>query len=55
MSSVAITCAFWSRHSRIVAIAASPDAKAKPALPLSRSATQRSNAMRVGFCERAYS
>jgi hypothetical protein len=39
----------------MVAIAARPDAKAKPALPLSRSATQRSNAARVGFCERAYS
>ena len=33
----------------MVAIAARPEAKAKPALPLSRSATQRSNAMRVGF------
>ena len=36
-----------------VAIAARPEAKAKPALPPSRSAMQRSNAMRVGFLVRA--
>ena len=34
---------------------ANPDANAKPAVPLSRSAMQRSNAMRVGFWLRAYS
>ena len=36
-----------------VAMAASPEANAKPALPPSRSAMQRSNAMRVGFLVRA--
>ena len=44
-----------SRQSSTVAVAAMPEAKAKPAVPPSRSATQRSNAMRVGFCVRAYS
>ena len=36
-------------------IAALPDAKAKPALPLSIAARLRSSAIRVGFCVRAYS
>jgi hypothetical protein len=37
----------------VVEIAANPEAKAKAALPPSRSAMQRSNAMRVGFLVRA--
>ena len=48
----------WSPLLRSVAIApiaAMPEAKAKPAAPLSMAAMLRSSAMRVGFCVRAYS
>ena len=55
-------CRRWRRHARRnraartrCAIAARPEAKAKPAVPLSRSATARSKAKRVGFWLRAYS
>ena len=43
------------RRSSSVADAANPDANAKPWCPPSRSAKQRSNAILVGFCVRAYS
>ena len=39
-------------HSSTVAIAAMPEANACACAPLSRSATQRSSAQRVGLCER---
>ena len=48
-------CGVFFEQSSTVAVAAMPEAKAKPALPPSRSAMQRSNAMRVGFWLRAYS
>ena len=41
-----------SSSSRTVPIAAMPEAKAKPASPPSRSATQASKAMRVGLVVR---
>ena len=37
----------------MAAVAAEPDAKAKPWLPPSSAATARSRRSRVGFCERA--
>ena len=51
-SSLATTCAPASSSSSTVEIAARPDANAHAVAPLSRSATQRSNAQRVGLCER---
>jgi hypothetical protein len=48
-SSVVTMCAPASRHSSTVAIAARPEANAKACVPFSRSATQRSNAKRVGL------
>ena len=48
-------CEPCSSMSSTVALAARPEEKAKAAVPPSRSAMQRSKAMRVGFCERAYS
>ena len=55
MSSVATICAPELSSSSTVEIAARPEAKANAAVPLSRSATARSKAKRVGFWLRAYS
>ncbi|MNY02362.1 hypothetical protein D3C86_1349330 [compost metagenome] len=45
-------CEPASSSSSTVEMVASPEAKAKPRVPPSRSATQRSSAQRVGLCER---
>ena len=51
-SSPATMCAPASSSSSTVAIAAMPEANAYACAPLSRSATHRSSAQRVGLCER---
>ncbi len=55
MSSAVMMCEPASSMSITVDPAARPEAKAKAAVPLSRSAMQRSKAKRVGFWLRAYS